>query len=48
MAQETLAAGRFLLYQTLLSNRPAVSLALRLGLEQYATVLAVRLVPDAG
>ena len=48
MAQEALAAGRLLLYQTLLSNRPAVSLALRLGFEQYATLLAVRLVPDAG
>ena len=48
MAQDALADGRLLLYQTLLSNRPAVSLALRLGFEQYATLLAVRLVPDAG
>jgi hypothetical protein len=48
MAQEALAVGRLLLYQTLLSNRPAVSLALRLGFERYATLLAVRLVPDAG
>ncbi len=48
MAQEALAERQLLLYQTLLSNRPAVSLALRLGFEQYATLLAVRLVPDAG
>ena len=47
MAQEALAAGQLLLYQTLLSNRPAVALAQRLGFEQYATLLAVRLVPDA-
>jgi len=48
MSQEALSAGRLVLYQTLLSNGPAVSLALRLGVEQYATLLAVRLVPDAG
>ena len=48
MAKEALSAGRLVLYQTLLANVPAVSLALRLGFEQYATLLAVRLVPDAG
>jgi ribosomal protein S18 acetylase RimI-like enzyme len=48
MAHEALSAGRLVLYQTLLSNDPAVSLALRLGFEQYATLLAVRLVSDAG
>jgi hypothetical protein len=48
MSQEALSAGRLVLYQTLLSNVPAVSLALRLGFEQYATLLSVRLVSDAG
>jgi hypothetical protein len=48
MAHEALSAGRLVLYQTLVSNGPAVSLALRLGFEQYATLLAVRLVSDAG
>jgi hypothetical protein len=47
MAEGALSAGRLVLYQTLLSNAPAVSLALRLGFERYATLLAVRLVPDA-
>lgn len=48
MTSEALSAGQLVLYQTLLSNRPAVSIALRLGFEQYATLLAVRLVSDAG
>jgi hypothetical protein len=48
MAEQALSTGQLVLYQTLLSNRPAVSLALRLGFEQYATLLAVRLVPEAG
>lgn len=47
MAQEALPTGRLVLYQTLLSNGPAVSIADRLGFEQYATLLAVRLAPDA-
>lgn len=45
MAEEALSAGQLVLYQTLLSNGPAISIALRLGFEQYATLLAVRLVP---
>jgi GNAT superfamily N-acetyltransferase len=48
MAEEALSTGHLVLYQTLLSNGPATSIALRLGFEQYATLLAVRLVPDAG
>ena len=39
---------QLMLYQELVSNRPAVSIALRLGFEQYATLLAVRFAPDAG
>jgi GNAT superfamily N-acetyltransferase len=48
MAEEALSAGQLVLYQTLLSNGPATSIALRLGFEQYATLLVVRLLPDAG
>jgi predicted GNAT family acetyltransferase len=48
MAAEALSGGRVVLYQTLLSNRPAMSLAMRLGFEHYATLLAVRLRPGAG
>jgi GNAT superfamily N-acetyltransferase len=46
MAEDALSADRLVLYQTLLSNVPAVSIALRLGFEQYATLLAVRLAPE--
>ena len=35
--------GRLVLYQTLESNTAAVSVATRLGFEQYATHVAVRL-----
>jgi ribosomal protein S18 acetylase RimI-like enzyme len=48
MAHEALVAGQLVLYQTLVSNRAAVSLALLLGFEQYATLLAVRIAPDTG
>jgi GNAT superfamily N-acetyltransferase len=43
MAQQALSEERLVLYQTLLSNRPAVAIALRLGFQPYATLLAVRL-----
>lgn len=48
MAQHGLEGGQLVLFQTLLSNLPAVSVALRLGFERYAAVLAVRLSPAAG
>ena len=48
MAEEALSAELLVLYQTLVSNVPAVSLGLRLGFERYATLLAVRLAPDSG
>jgi hypothetical protein len=48
MVETALSAGTLVLYQTLLSNAPAVVLAHRLGIEQYATLLAVRLAPDGG
>ncbi len=48
LADEALSAEQLVLYQTLVSNSPAISLARRLGFEKYATLLAVRLVPDAG
>lgn len=43
MAAEALAADQLVLYQTLLSNGPAVAVAERLGFVQYASLLAVRL-----
>lgn len=43
MAENALAQKRLVLYQTLLANTPALSLARRLGFEQYATLVAVRL-----
>jgi ribosomal protein S18 acetylase RimI-like enzyme len=45
MSAEASSSGALVLYQTLVSNRPAVSLALRLGFEEYARLLAVRLHP---
>jgi ribosomal protein S18 acetylase RimI-like enzyme len=48
MSEEALSEDRLVLYQTLISNAPAVFLALRLGFAHYATRLAVRLTPDAG
>jgi len=48
LVETALSAGTLALYQTLLSNAPAVVLAHRLGFEQYATLLAVRLAPDEG
>jgi hypothetical protein len=47
MAEEALSAGQLVLYQTLLSNEPAISIARRLGFEQYATLLAASLATDA-
>jgi len=44
MVRDALASGRLVLYQTLLANAPALSVARRLGFEPYATLLAVRLV----
>jgi ribosomal protein S18 acetylase RimI-like enzyme len=43
LAREALSAERLVLYQTLVSNAPAMSLAHRLGFERYATLIAVRL-----
>jgi predicted GNAT family acetyltransferase len=48
LVERALAADRLVLYQTLLANAPAVAVARRLGFEAYATLLAVRLDPDAG
>jgi GNAT superfamily N-acetyltransferase len=48
MAEQALSTERLVLYQTLLSNAPALAVARRLGFEPYATLLAVRLAPDAG
>jgi len=48
LTEKALAAEQLVLYQTLLTNAPALSLAHRLGFEHYATLLAVRLVRDAG
>jgi ribosomal protein S18 acetylase RimI-like enzyme len=46
LVQEALSSRQLVLYQTLLSNTPAVSIARRLGFERYATLLAVRLDSD--
>ena len=43
VVQRALHAGKLLLYQTLEANSGAVRIALRLGYEQYARHLAVRL-----
>jgi predicted GNAT family acetyltransferase len=43
LAREALSAERLVLYQTLVSNAPAMSLAHRLGFDRYATLIAVRL-----
>jgi len=48
IVETALSAGPLVLYQTPLSNGPAVSLAHRLGFEQYATLLAVRLASHSG
>jgi GNAT superfamily N-acetyltransferase len=48
LVQEALSSRQLVLYQTLLSNAPAVSIARHLGFERYATLLAVRLLPEAG
>jgi hypothetical protein len=48
MVEKALAADPLILYQTLLSNGPSVSLARHLGFDHYATLLAVRLAPDVG
>ncbi len=48
MAQAALSEGRLVLYQTLLANTPALSLAHQLGFSRYATLVAVRLAPDTG
>ncbi|HVN38116.1 MAG TPA: GNAT family N-acetyltransferase [Myxococcota bacterium] len=47
LAKQALSARQLVLYQTLLSNAPAIAIALRLGFEPYATLLAVRLAPDS-
>lgn len=48
MAQAALSQERLVLYQTLVSNIAALSIARRLGFAQYATLVAVRLARDAG
>jgi len=47
MVETVLSTGTLVLYQTLLSNGPAVSLAQRLAFEQYARLLAAPLVAHA-
>jgi GNAT superfamily N-acetyltransferase len=47
MAQAALSQERLVLYQTLLANVAAFSIARRLGFAQYATLIAVRLARDA-
>jgi hypothetical protein len=47
VVERALAEGKTLLYQTLESNLGAVGAARRVGYEQYATHLAVRLKRDA-
>ncbi|HME72351.1 MAG TPA: GNAT family N-acetyltransferase [Myxococcota bacterium] len=44
MVEAALSAGKLVLYQTLLSNGPAVSLAHSIGFNQYATLRAARFV----
>jgi len=44
MLETAVSGGTLVLYQSLLSNGPAISLAQRLGFQQYATLLAVRLI----
>lgn len=48
MAEAALSQDRLVLFQTLVSNVAAVSIARRLGFARYATLLAVRLARDAG
>ncbi|MGH0035673.1 MAG: GNAT family N-acetyltransferase [Myxococcota bacterium] len=47
MAQAALSQERLVLYQTLLANVAALSVARRLGFARYATLVAVRLTRDA-
>ena len=47
LVERGLAAERLILYQALMSNAPSISLARHLGFYHYATLLAVRLAPDA-
>ncbi len=46
IAAEALARGLVPQYRTLERNLPSVGIALALGFRQYATTLAIRLVPD--
>ena len=48
LVEKALSAEQLILYQTLMSNAPAISLARHLGFDHYATLLAVRLASDAG
>jgi GNAT superfamily N-acetyltransferase len=48
VVEHALAAGKLVLYQTLLASAGSVAVAARLGYRQYATHLAVRLPPEAG
>ena len=48
MTEAALSQERLILYQTLSSNLPALSIARRLGFAQYANLVAVRLTPEVG
>jgi len=43
MCEHALSQGALVLYQTLLTNSPALAIARRLGFEHYATLVAFRL-----
>ena len=47
VVEHALAAGKLLLYQTLTASTGAVKVAERLGYQQYATHLAIRVQPEA-
>jgi hypothetical protein len=47
VVDQALRMGKLLLYQTLEANHGAVRIALRLGYQQYARHVAVRLTKDA-
>jgi predicted GNAT family acetyltransferase len=47
VAKSAVSEGTLVLYQTLLSNEPALAVARRIGFEAYATLLAIRIDPCA-
>lgn len=48
VVEHALAAGKLLLYQTLMENEGSIRIAERLGYQQYATHAAIRVQPEAG